>query len=138
VPRSTLADANERRDWRIFAEFAQILIADARVLYAGKPWAVELEQTVYALDATVIDLCRKLFPWAHFRSNKAGIKVHTLLDLVGNIPTFLWITHAKTEDVRILDLLFPEPGLICDQTILLTTRKSAEAYPGTSAPCSLP
>jgi len=112
VPRSTLADANERRDWRIFAEFAQVLIADARALYVGDPWAVELEQTVYALDSTIIGLCRTLFPWAHYRSIKAGVKVHTLLDLAGNIPTFLWITNAKTNDVRILDLLFPEPGSI--------------------------
>ena len=112
VARSTLADANERRDWRIFAEFGQTLIADARRLYAGEPWAVELEQTVYALDATVIDLCLSLFPWAHFRSTKAGIKIHTLLDLCGNIPSFLWITDAKVGDALVLDHLLPEPGSI--------------------------
>jgi len=177
VSRSTLADANERRDWRIFAEFGQTLIADARRLYAGEPWAVELEQTVYALDASVVDLCLNVFPWAKFRSTKAGIKLHTLLDLAGNIPAFLWITDAKTHDVHVLDELIPEPGaiyvmdrgymdferlhrfhqaravyiirakknlrhrrrysapvdrstaLVCDQTILLTGRESADAYP---------
>ncbi len=112
VARSTLADANERRDWRIFAEFGQTLIADARRLYAGEPWAVELDQTVYALDASVIDLCLNVFPWARFRSTKAGIKLHTLLDLAGNIPAFLWITDAKTHDVHVLDELLPEPGSI--------------------------
>jgi len=86
VARSTLADANERRDWRIFAEFGQTLIQDARRIYTGEPWALELDQTVYALDATIIDLCLHVFPWARFRSTKAGIKLHTLLDLVGNIP----------------------------------------------------
>ncbi len=112
VARSTLADANERRDWRLFAELAQGLIAEARRQYIGEPWAVDLEQTVYALDATVVDLCLKLFPWACFRSTKAGIKVHALLDLAGNIPTYVWITDANTEDVRILDQLRPEPGSI--------------------------
>ena len=112
VPRSTLADANERRDWRIFAEFGQTLITDARRLYAGEPWAVELEQTVYALDASIIDLCLSVFPWARFRSTKAGIKLHTLLDLTGNIPAFLWITEAKTHDVHVLDELLLEPGSI--------------------------
>jgi hypothetical protein len=112
VARSTLADANERRDWRIFAEFGQSLIADARRLYEGEPWAVELEQTVYALDASTIDLCLNVFPWARFRSTKAGIKLHTLLDLAGNIPAFLWITDAKTHDVHVLDELLPEPGSI--------------------------
>jgi hypothetical protein len=112
VPRSTLADANERRDWRIFAEFGQTLITDARRLYAGEPWAVELEQTVYALDASIIELCLSVFPWARFRSTKAGIKLHTLLDLTGNIPAFLWITEAKTHDVHVLDELLLEPGSI--------------------------
>jgi hypothetical protein len=177
VSRSTLADANERRDWRTFAEFGQKLIGDARRLYASEPWAVELEQTVYALDASIIDLCLQVFPWARFRSTKAGIKLHTLLDLAGNIPAFLWITEAKTHDVHVLDELLLEPGsiyvmdrgyvdferlhrvhqaravfitrakknlnfrrrysypvdrttdLVCDQMILLTGRKSAEAYP---------
>jgi len=112
VSRSTLADANERRDWRIYAEFAQLLIREARVRYAEEPWALELEQTVYALDATVIDLCLSVFPWARFRSTKAGIKLHTLLALRGNIPVFVWITDAKTKDERILDLLLPEPGAL--------------------------
>ena len=112
VARSTLADANERRDWRIFAEFGQTLIADARDLYVDEPWALELDQTVYALDATVVDLCLSLFPWARFRSTKAGIKLHTLLDLRGNIPSFLWITDARVGDARVLDHLLPEPGSI--------------------------
>jgi hypothetical protein len=112
VSRSTLADANERRDWRIFADFAQILIAEARQLYTDEPWALELEQTVYALDSTIIDLCLSVFPWARFRSTKAGIKLHTLLDLRGNIPTFVWVTDAKTRDERVLDLLVPDPGSI--------------------------
>jgi hypothetical protein len=112
VARSTLADANERRDWRIFAEFAQVLIAEARRLYSDEPWGLELEQTVYALDASIIDLCLSVFPWARFRSTKAGIKLHALLDLCGNIPAFVWVTDAKTADSRILDLLLPEPGAI--------------------------
>jgi hypothetical protein len=112
VSRSTLADANERRDWRIFADFAQVLIAEARRLYTDEPWALELEQTVYALDSSIIDLCLNVFPWAHFRSTKAGIKLHTLLDLRGNIPTFIWVTDAKTRDERVLDLLVPDPGSI--------------------------
>lgn len=112
VSRSTLADANERRDWRIFAEFGQALIADARRLYAGEPWAVELDKSVYALDATVVDLCLQVFPWARFRSTKAGIKLHTLLDLAGSIPVFVWITEARTHDVNILDELLPEPGSV--------------------------
>jgi hypothetical protein len=112
ISRSTLADANEQRDWRIFADFAQVLISEARHLYADDPWALELEQTVYALDATIIDLCLTLFPWARFRSTKAGIKMHTLLDLRGNIPSYVWVTDAKTADERILDVLLPEPGSI--------------------------
>jgi hypothetical protein len=112
VARSTLADANERRDWRIFAAFAQLLIAEARRLYTDEPWALELEQTVYALDASIIDLCLSVFPWARFRSTKAGIKLHALLDLCGNIPAFVWVTDAKTADARVLDLLLPEPGAI--------------------------
>lgn len=112
IARSTLADANERRDWRIFADFAQLLIHEARRLYVDEPLGLELEQTVYALDATTIDLCLSVFPWARFRRTKAGIKLHTLLDLQGNIPVFVWITHAKHADVRILDVLVPEPGSI--------------------------
>jgi hypothetical protein len=112
VARSTLADANERRDWRIYAEFAQALITEARRLYAGDAWALELDQTVYALDATVIDLCLSAFPWAHFRSAKGGIKLHVLLDVATSIPTFVHVTHAKTMDESVLDLLLPEPGAI--------------------------
>jgi hypothetical protein len=110
VVRSTLADANERRDWRIFAEFAQVLIGEARRLYAGDAFDVELEQTVYALDSTTIDLCLSVFPWARFRSTRGGIKLHTLLDLRGNIPSFLHITEAATHDVHVLDVLIPEAG----------------------------
>jgi hypothetical protein len=112
VARSTLADANEQRDWRIYADYAQRLIAGARSLYADEPLGLDLERTVYALDSTTIDLCLSLFPWATFRATKAGVKLHTLLDLVGNIPTYAWITDARTHDVRILDALVPEPGSI--------------------------
>jgi hypothetical protein len=112
VSRSSLADANERRDWRIFADFAQVLIHEARRLYVDEPLGLELEHTVYALDATTIDLCLSVFPWARFRKTKSGIKLHTLLDLRGSIPVFLWITDAKFSDVRILDVLVPEPGSI--------------------------
>ena len=112
VSRSTLADANEQRDWRIYAEFAQGLIAEARRLYVDEPLGIELEQTVYALDASTIDLCLSVFPWARFRRTKAGIKLHTLLDLRGSIPVFIWVTDAKYADVRILDVLIPEPGSI--------------------------
>jgi hypothetical protein len=110
VLRSTLADANEVRDWRIYAEFAQSLIGIARRLYAGEPFSVDLKDTVYALDASTIDLCLSVFPWAPFRSTKAAIKLHTLLDLRGNIPTFLHISDGKLHDVNVLDLLLPEPG----------------------------
>lgn len=110
VSRSTLADANEVRDWRIHAEFAQSLIGIARPLYAAEPFGVDLRETVYALDASTIDLCLSVFPWAPFRSTKAAIKLHTLLDLRGNIPTFLHISDGKLHDVNALDLLLPEPG----------------------------
>lgn len=110
VSRSTLADANEVRDWRIHAEFAQSLIGIARPLYASEPFGVDLKETVYALDASTIDLCLSVFPWAPFRSTKAAIKLHTLLDLRGNIPTFLHISDGKLHDVNALDLLIPEPG----------------------------
>jgi len=112
VSRSTLADANERRDWRIWADFAQRLIGTARRLYADEPLDVELEQTVYALDSTTIDLSLTLFPWARFRRTKSAVKLHTLLDLAGNIPVFAWITEGKLHDVNILDHLRPEPGSI--------------------------
>jgi hypothetical protein len=110
VSRSTLADANESRDWRIYAEFAHRLIAQARRLYADDSFGVELSNTVYALDATTIDLCLSVFPWAPFRSAKAAIKLHTLLDLRGAIPTFIHISDGKLHDVNVFDLLIPEAG----------------------------
>src|SRR5271170_4549251 len=110
VAHSSLADANRTRDWRIYADLAQLLIARARRLYASEPLAVELEQTVYALDSTTIDLCLSLFPWARFRSTKAAVKLHTLLDLRGPIPTMISISEGKQADVRVLDELVLEPG----------------------------
>ena len=110
VSRSTLADANEVRDWRIYADFAQSLIRIARRLYADEPFGVDLKETVYAVDASTIDLCLSVFSWAPFRSAKAAIKLHTLLDLRGNIPSFLHISDGKLHDVNVLDLLRPEPG----------------------------
>src|ERR1035437_1133856 len=110
VSRSTLADANESRDWRIYADFAQVLIAVARPLYANDPIGVELDAGLYALDSTTIDLCVSLFPWAPFRQQKAAVKLHTLLDLHGNIPTFIGITDGKVPDVKMLDEIVPEPG----------------------------
>jgi len=110
VSRSTLAEANESRDWRIYADFAQVLIHQARSLYSKEDFGVELEETVYALDSTTIDLCLSLFPWAKFRKHKGAIKLHTLLDLRGSIPTFIEITEGKIHDVNILDELIPEPG----------------------------
>src|SRR6266480_385170 len=110
VSRSTLADANESRDWRIYADFAQVLISIARSLYADDPLGVELNENLYALDSTTIDLCLSLFPWARFRRHKAAVKMHTLLDLHGSIPTFIRITEGKTHDVNILDLIIPEAG----------------------------
>ena len=112
VKRSTLADANETRDWRIWAEFAQRLIAQARELYKSESLGIELTETVYALDATTIDLCLSLFPWAPFRSTKAAIKLHTLLDLRGAIPSFIHISNGKLHDVHALDMLIVEPGAI--------------------------
>ena len=110
VSRSTLADANEVRDWRIYADFAQRLIGMARKLYVNEPFGVDLTDTVYALDTTTIDLCLSVFPWAPFRRAKAAVKLHTLLDLRGNIPTFIHITDGKTHEVHVLDQLLPEPG----------------------------
>jgi len=110
VSKSTLADANENRDWRIYADFAQVLIHTARDLYANDDFGLDLANTVYALDSTTIDLCLSVFPWAKFRKTKAGIKLHTLLDLRGNIPTFIEITDALLHDVNILDVLVAEPG----------------------------
>jgi transposase len=110
VSRNTLAHANETRDWRIYADFAQVLIHQARKLYADDDFGVELDQTVYALDSTTIDLCLSLFPWAKFRKRKGVIKLHTLLDLRGSIPTFIRVTDGLVHDVNILDELIPEPG----------------------------
>ena len=108
--RSNLADANERCDWRLYYDFAQALIRIARRLYATEPFGLELDSTVYALDSTTIDLCLTMFPWAPFRSTKAAIKLHTLLDLRGNIPSFIHISDGKWHDVNVLDILIPEPG----------------------------
>lgn len=110
VSRSTLADANENRDWRIYADFAQVLIAIARPLYLNEDFGVQLKQAAYAFDSTTIDLCLELFPWARFRKTKAAIKLHTLLNLRGSIPEFIHITEGKVQDVNILDLLIIEPG----------------------------
>jgi hypothetical protein len=150
-----LADANESRDWRIVADFAQVLIAIAKPLYATEPFGVDLAATVYAFDSTTIDLCLALFPWARFRQHKGAIKPHTLLDLRGNIPEVVYISDGKLPDVRALDVLVPLPGaffvtrakanlqyvrryshpvdkttgLQCDQTIVLTGPKTATLYP---------
>ncbi|MDQ2949936.1 MAG: IS4 family transposase [Acidobacteriota bacterium] len=110
VSRSTLADANETHDWRIYGDFAQVLIGIARPLYAHDPLGVDLDQSLYALDSTTIDLCLSLFPWAKFRKHKAAVKMHTLLDLHGNIPTFISITDGKVHDVNILDEILPQAG----------------------------
>jgi hypothetical protein len=110
VSRSTLADANDAHDWRIYADFAQVLIRIARPLYASDPMGVDLDQSLYALDSTTIDLCLSLFPWAKFRKHKGAVKMHTLLDLHGNIPTFISITNGKVHDVNVLDEILPEAG----------------------------
>src|SRR5512135_2268497 len=105
ISRNTLAHANQIRDWRIYADFAQILITQARTLYAQEGFGIELEQVVYAFDATTIDLCLSLFPWAQFRQHKGAIKLHTLMDLRGSIPTLFFITQAKIHEVNLLDKL---------------------------------
>ena len=112
ISRSTIARANEKRDWRIYGDFAQILIHRARQLYAEDDFGVELQETVYALDATIIDLCLSVFPWAHFRKTKGAIKLHTLLDLRGNIPSFITVTNAMVHELNILDQMIPEAGAI--------------------------
>ena len=124
VSRSTLADANEKRDWRIYADFAQVLIHIARDLHRDEEFGVELDETVYALDASTIDLCLSLFPWAKFRKTKGAIKLHTLLDLRGTIPSFISITDGKVHEVTVLDELIPEPGAfyIMDRGYLDFTR----------------
>jgi hypothetical protein len=111
ISRNTLSNANKLRDWRIYAEFAQTLINTARQLYADEDFGVDLDQTVYALDSTTIDLCLSVFPWARFRHTKSAIKLHTLLDLRGSIPSFIHISEGKFHDVNVLDLLLPEPGV---------------------------
>jgi len=108
ISRSTIADANEKRDWRIYADFCHILISKARNLYADEDFGVELADTAYALDSTTIDLCLALFPWASFRKHKAAVKMQTLLDIRGNIPSFIEITSGSVHDVNILDVLVPE------------------------------
>ena len=110
ISRSTLADANEQRDWRIYADFAQSLVKIARPLYAEEELGLEMDNMIYALDASTIDLCLSTFPWALFRSTKSAVKLHTLLDLRGNIPTFIHISNGKLHDVNVLDILIPEPG----------------------------
>ena len=124
ISRNTLSNANKIRDWRIYADLAQALISIARRLYINEDFDVELEQTAYALDSSTIDLCLTVFPWASFRQTKAAIKLHTLLDLRGNIPTFIHISDGKVHDVNILDLLIPEPGsfYIMDRGYLDFTR----------------
>jgi len=112
IARSTLADANEKRDWRIYADFAHVLIHTARDLYQDEDIGIELDQTAYAFDSTTIELCLSLFPWAQFRKHKAALKMHTLMDLRGSIPSFIRITAGKVHDVNILDMLTPEPGSI--------------------------
>ena len=110
VSRNTLAHANESRDWRIYAEFAQALIRIARRLYAKESLGIDLSETVYALDSTTIDLCLSLFPWARFRKTKAAVKLHTLLDLRGGSPSFIHVSDGRLHDVNVLDLLITEPG----------------------------
>ncbi len=110
VARSNLADANEKRDWRIYRDFANTLIVEARRLYAGDAFGVDLDNTVYALDTTTIDLSLKVFPWAHFRTTKAAVKMHTQIDLRGNIPSFIHVSDGKMHKVNVLDLITPEPG----------------------------
>lgn len=127
VKRSTLADANELRDWRIYADFAQVLIGQARKLYASEPGVLDLKETIYALDSTTIDLCLSSFPWAAFRKAKAAVKLHTLMDLRGSIPSFIHVSDGKMHDVNALDLLIPEPGsfYIMDRAYLSFSRLSA-------------
>jgi hypothetical protein len=112
VSKSNLADANEKRDWRIYRDVAQVLIRNARDLYAGDDFGLQLDETVYALDASIIDLCLSVFPWAGFRKTKSAVKLHTLLDLRGNIPSFIAITDGRYHEVNILDVLLMEPGAI--------------------------
>lgn len=134
IARSTLADANENRDWRIYADFAQVLIAKARTLYQNESFGVELNNTAYALDSTTIDICLSLFPWAHFRKTKGAVKLHTLLNLKGNIPEFIHISTGKMHDVNVLDILTAQPGAfyIMDRGYVdfarLNTMQMAQAF----------
>lgn len=126
VRRATLADANERRDWRIYADFAQRLITQARKLYAAEDLGLDLSNTVYALDSSTIDLCLALFPWAPFRRTKAAVKLHTLLDLRGSILSFIHISEGKLHDVNVLDLMIPEPTAIyvMDRAYVVASRRT--------------
>ena len=110
LSKSTLADANEKRDWRIYADLAQVLIRQAKILYANEDLGVELDNTVYALDSTLIDLCLNLFPWANYQQSKSAIRIHTLLNLRGNIPEFIHVSKGKLSEYAVLDMLSPEPG----------------------------
>ena len=130
VSRSTLVDANEKRDWRIYADFAQVLIHTARDLYIDEDFGIKLDNTVYTLDSTTIDLCLSLFPWARFRKYKGAIKLHTLLDLKSNIPSFIEITDGKVHDVNILDELISETWLLLHNGSRLH-RLSQAIYPNT-------
>ena len=142
ISRNTLANANATRPWQIYADFAQHLIGLARPLYAKEPFGLEFDAAVYAFDASTIDLCLSVFAWAPFRSTKAAIKLHTLLDLRGNIPSFIHITDGKTHEVNVMDALVLEPGafylmdrinttVLCDQTGVLTTYYASKVYPTT-------
>jgi transposase len=132
VSRNNLANANEKRDWRMYHDFAEVLIKKARQLYADEDFGVTLENTVYALDATVIDLCLSLFPWAQFRKHKSAVKLHTLMDLKGAIPTFIRITSGSVHETTVFRDMLLEPAaiyVISDQTIKLTGPKTATLYP---------
>ena len=136
VARSTLADVNESRDWRIYADFAQTLIGTARTLYARDPLGVDLDQSLYALDSTTIDLCLALFPWARFRRRKAAVKMHTLLDLRGNIPAFVHITDGKVHDVNVLDVM--DRGYIDFERLFVLNLKAAKPGVHDLAPRKVP
>jgi len=132
-----LADANESRDWRIYAEFAQVLIGIARPLYTNDPLGVDLDQSLYAMGSTTIDLCLSVFPWARFRKHKGAVKMHTLLDLHGNIPTFIRITNGKVHDVNILDQLLLEAGAFYVMDCSSPTNSAIEPVFGVCAISSL-
>ena len=129
VSRNTLAHANEHRDWRIYADFAQVLIAAARDLYRDESFGVELSETVYALDSTTIDLCLSLFPWGKFRRRKSAVKLHTLLDLRGSIPTNVYVTGGQVHDVNILDDCFPKPERFTCSIAVMRTSLACMSWP---------